>query len=141
MSRTNWMQVGVFAAIVLIIFICGVTILPLLFGGYGGWGMMGPGMMGSEWSGGWCPFCGGTGSYPGGSFGGIFGWLFMLVAMLFPLGLLVLLILGIVWLVRAVSRPQGGIAPSPQACPSCGKPVAGDWRHCPHCGETLERPE
>ncbi len=134
MTRRNWMQAGVFAGIVLIIFICGVTILPLLFGGYGGWGMMGPGMMVSESSGDWCPFCGGTGRFPGGFFGGMFGWLFVLVAMLFPLGLLVLLILGIVWLVRTTSRPQGGIAPSPRECPSCGQPVAGDWHHCPQCG-------
>jgi hypothetical protein len=34
----NWTQVGVFAAIVLLIFMCGVTILPFLVGGYGGWG-------------------------------------------------------------------------------------------------------
>lgn len=136
------MQIGVFAAIVLIIFVCGVTILPFLFGGYGGWGTMGPGMMGGEWSGGWCPFCGGTGRSPGGFYGGSFGWLFILPAMLFPLGLLVLLVLGIVWVARVVSRPTTRTpSPSDQTCPHCGKPVEVDWRHCPHCGETLERPE
>ena len=138
MIRRNWMQIGVFAAIVLIIFVCGVTILPFLFGGYGGWGTMGPGMMGGEWSGGWCPFCGGTGRSPGGFYGGIFGWLFILPAILFPLGLLALLILTIVWLVRAVGHPPSGAPAAPGECPECGKPVAGDWRHCPECGHDLE---
>ena len=136
MNRINWTQLGAFAAIVLVIFLVGITAVPFLFGGYGGWGMMG-----RESSGGWCPFCGGTGRYSGGFFGGVFGWVFTLVAMLFPFGLLVLVILGVVWLVRAVSRPASGTAPSPQACPNCGKPVAADWRLCPHCGEELRSPE
>ncbi len=136
MNRIQWAQIGVFAAIVLVILLAGITLLPLLFGG---WGMMGPGMMGGEWSGGWCPFCGGTGRYPGGFFGGMFGWLFILVSMLFPLGLLVLLALGIVWLVRAVSQPTRDVAPpSAQTCPKCGKPVAVDWRVCPFCEEDLQ---
>lgn len=141
MSRINWTQVGVFAAVALVIFILGITLLPALVRGYGGWWMMGPGMMSRGWSEGWCPFCGGTGRYPGGFFGVMFGWLFMLVAILFPLGLLVLLALGIVWLVRAVGRLPSGTAPSPHTCPKCGKPVAADWRLCPHCGEELQRRE
>ena len=137
MSRINWAQVAVFVIVVGVIFALGITLVPLVFGVYGGWGTMGPGMMGSGSSGDWCPFCGGTGRFPGGFFGGMFGWLFVLAAMLFPLGLLVLVILGIVWLVRTTSRPQDGIAPSPQECPSCGQPVAGDWHHCPQCGADL----
>ncbi|TKJ28808.1 MAG: hypothetical protein CEE40_10395 [Chloroflexi bacterium B3_Chlor] len=138
MNKINWTQIGVFAAIVLVIFLVGITVLPFLFGGYGAWGMMGPGMMGGESSSGWCPFCGGTGRSPGGFYGGIFGWLFILPAMLFPLGLLVLLILGIVWLARAASRPPSGAPAAPGECPECGKPIAGDWRHCPECGHDLE---
>lgn len=42
-------------------------------------------------------------------------------AMLWPLGLLVLVILGIVWLVRAVGRPRGITAAPPLACPGCGQ--------------------
>jgi len=135
MNRIRWAQIGVFAAIVLVILLVGITLLPLLFGG---WGMMGPSMMGRGWSEGWCPFCGGTGRYPGGFFGGMFGWLFVLAAMLFPLGFLVLLILGIVWLVRAVTRPREGTAAAPQTCRRCGKPVAVDWRVCPFCEEDLQ---
>ena len=138
MSRINWTQIGVFAAIVLVIFLLGITVLPFLFGGFG-WGMMGPGMMGGDWSLGWCPFCGGTGRSPGGFYGGFFGWLFILPAMLFPLGLLVLLILGIVWLVRAVGRPSSAVAPSTPECPKCGKAVEVDWRVCPFCEEDLQQ--
>jgi hypothetical protein len=135
MSRVNWTQVAVFVGIVLVIAFAGIMILPILFGGYGGWGMMGPGMMGGwRQEGGWCPFCGGTGRYQGGFLGGLYGWLFMLL----PLGFLVLLILGIIWLVRAVSRPASSTAATPQTCPQCGKPVAADWRVCPHCGSELQ---
>jgi len=141
MSRINWTQVGVFSAVVLIILVLGMTFLAILFGGYGGWSMVGSGMVGRGWSAGWCPFCSGTGRSPGGFFGGIFSWVFTLAAMLFPLGLLVLLALGIVWLIRAVGRPLGGIARSPETCPSCGRPVAADWRLCPHCGEELQAPQ
>lgn len=127
MNRISWIQVGVFAAIVLVTFMCGVTILPFLFGGYGGGGMMGPGMMGGGW--------------PGGFSGGMFGWPFMLMGLLFPLALLVLVVLGVVWLVRTTGRAPSGVVSLPQACPNCGKPVAGDWRHCPQCGEELQSPE
>lgn len=140
MNRINWAKVGVFVAIVLVVFIVGLWVLPLLLGGYGGWGTMGPGMMGGQWSQGWCPFCGGTGRYPGGVFGGVFGWLLMAMTMLLPLGLLALFILGVVWLARAVARPGPGVTPPPQACPGCGNPVAVGWRHCPHCGEDLQSP-
>lgn len=54
MSRINWAQVLVFGAVVLVVFILGITFLPFVFGG---WGMMGRGGM----MGGWCPWCGGAG--------------------------------------------------------------------------------
>jgi len=123
--RINWTQVLVFGAVVLVVFILGVTLLPFLFGG---WGVMGPGMMS-----GWSP------QY-GGWLGGVFGWLFMLVAMALPLGLLVLLILGIVWLARTVGGlgPASGPAPSTaRTCPNCGQSVQADWQACPYCGENL----
>jgi hypothetical protein len=138
MNTINWTQIGVFAAIVLVVFLIGITLLPFLFGG---WGMMGPAMMGSGSSEGLCPFCGGTGRSTGGFFGGIFGWVSILTGMLLPLGLLVLVILGIVWLVRAGSQPPSGTPPAPRACRKCGKPVAVDWRVCPFCEEDLLRLE
>jgi hypothetical protein len=42
MNRTNWGQVVVFAVVALLVLLIGASWL----GGYGGWGMMGPGMMG-----------------------------------------------------------------------------------------------
>ena len=125
MNRINWAQIGVFAAIVLVIFLVGMTVLPFLFGGYG-CGMMGPGMGGRGWS-------------ERGFFGSTFGWGFMLIAMMFPLGLLLLLILGIVWLVRSFGRPTSeATPPSVRTCPHCGKAVEVDWRACPFCEEKLQ---
>lgn len=140
MNRIDWRQVGVFAAILLVIFLVGITALPLLFGAHRGWGIGGPGMIGRGWPRGWYPFGGGMERYPRGFFGGTFAWLFTLAATLFPLGLLVLLILGIVGLVRVVRRRPSEAAPLPQSCLNCGRPVAADWRHCPYCGEELGGP-
>jgi putative membrane protein len=91
MNRVDWTQVGVFAVVVLLVFLIGTSLL-FRFGGDGSWmmgrgdGMMGPDMMGS-WS-----------------FGPL-SWLFMLPMFLLPLGFLALLVAGIAWLVRAAS-PQ-----------------------------------
>ena len=138
MSRINWRHIVAFVGIVVVIFVLGLMLLPLFFGWSGGWWPMGPGMMGGQRQGGWCPFCGSGGRYPGWGFGGVFGWIFMLGAMLFPLGVLALLILGVVWLVRGSSRPRGSAPEAPRGCPECGKPVAGDWHHCPECGHGLD---
>ena len=119
MNRTNWGQVVVFAVAALLVLLIGASWL----GGYGGWGMMGPGMMG-----GW-------------GFGP-FGWLAMIFMWLFPLGFLALLVVGIVWLLRQASGSSGAVGgPSQtavgQPCPSCGRPVQADWRVCPYCGQQL----
>ncbi|MBC8253507.1 MAG: hypothetical protein H8E35_05705 [Ardenticatenia bacterium] len=109
MERINWTQVVVFSVIVLLIFGCGLILLITAFGG--GWGMMGPGMMGGRQSpygdsGGWCPWCGGTGRFSGsGLFGGLAGLLTMGFVLLVPLGLIVLGVLGVIWLVRT-ARPK-----------------------------------
>ena len=91
MSRINWTQVLVFGAVVLVVFIIGVTFLSFVFGG---WGMMGGGGMMS----GWWPWWG-TGRFGGGLIVGIFGLMFTLLV---PIGLLGLLIVGGIWLVRNV---------------------------------------
>ncbi|MFQ5875392.1 MAG: zinc ribbon domain-containing protein [Dehalococcoidia bacterium] len=127
MNRINWMQVAVFGIVVLLVFLIGISLLS--FGWGGDWGMMGR----------WWPFCGGTGRLGGGLFG-LWGWLFMALMVLFPLGFLALLALGIIWLVRAVSGPQlraPSAPPAAQSCPSCGKVVQADWKVCPYCGEEL----
>jgi len=116
--KVNWTAIIVLSIVALFTFLIGAS----LFGGFGrysgyaGWGMMGPGMMG------------GFGFAP-------FGWIGMLLMGVFPLGLLVLVVLGIVWLVRAVSRPtsQSPVAPA-KTCPNCARPVQADWRNCPYCG-------
>jgi len=78
----------------------------------------------------------------GGMMGGFgfapFGWIGMLLMWIFPLGVLVLVVLGIVWLVNAVNRPrsQAPVAPT-KTCPNCARPVQADWRNCPYCGTAL----
>jgi hypothetical protein len=119
MNKINWAQVGVFAAIVLLVFLIGTNLLGG-FGGYGG--MMGPGMMGGGW--GFAPF----------------GWLGALFMWLIPLGFLALIVAGIVWLVRAAggsSHTGPPVPPAAGACPNCGRPTPADWQHCPYCGQAL----
>jgi hypothetical protein len=123
----------VFGLVVLLVFLVGVSLLPMLFGG-GYWGV-GPGMMGRggmpalspvEGMGGWCPWCGGTGRFGGGGLmGGLFGLLFMFLGLLIPVGLLALLIVGGIWLVRNVSGTTTLSAPA-KTCPDCGRPVEPD---------------
>jgi len=119
--KVNWTMVAVLSIVALFAFLIGASLIGGLggYGGYRGWGMMGPGMMG------------GYGLAP-------FGWIGMLLMWVFPLGVLVLALLGIVWLVNAVSRPksQPPVAPA-KTCPNCARPVQADWRHCPHCGTAL----
>ena len=115
MNKINWAAVVIFSIVVLLVCLAGIGLL----GGwrYGGWGMMGPGMMG------------GWGMGPFGGIGMIFMWLV-------PVGLVVLVVLGIVWLVRAISAP-GGVTPAARTCPNCGRPAQADWRTCPYCGQDL----
>ncbi len=120
-TQVNWTAVVALSIVALFAFLIGVSLFGG-FGGYGGYrggGMMGPGMMGG-W--GFAPF-GGIG---------------MLLMWVFPVGFLVLLVLGIVWLVKAVSQPgsQMPVAPA-KTCPNCARPMQADWRNCPHCGTAL----
>jgi len=129
MNRANWTQVGVFAIVVLLVFLIGASLL----GGFGGYGY---GMMGSRY--------GGSGMMGPGMMGGWgfapFGWLGMIFMWIIPLGFLILLAAGVVWLVRVVSGsayagPQ--VPPATGACPACGRPTQAAWQHCPYCGESL----
>lgn len=97
---------------------------------------------------GWGGMMGGWGGWPGwgGMMGGwgIVGWIF---GLLFNLGLLALLVIGIVWLVRqvrgSVSSSQGQPPANPatsgggRTCPTCGRPMAPEWTVCPYDGTPL----
>ena len=114
MKRINWTQVGVFAAVVLLVFLVGVSLLGNV-GGYGG--MMGPGMM-SGW--GIAPF----------------GWLGMIFMWLVPLSFVALLVAGIVWLLRA-GNDTSRTPSETGSCPDCGRPTQTDWQYCPYCKQKL----
>jgi len=123
MNKINWTAIAVFCVVVLLVFLVGVSLLGGW--GYGGWGMMGgyrsgmmrPGMMGS-----W-------GIGPFGGIGMIFMWLI-------PVGLIVLLVLGIIWLVKAVTS-SGSPPPPARTCPNCNRAAQADWHTCPYCGQVL----
>jgi hypothetical protein len=139
MGNINWTRIVAFVAIVAVIFVVGIMLLPLVFGWYGGSWSMGPGMMGGQTQSGWCPVCGGTGRIAGWGSAGIWGWFWMVGIILLPLGLLVLLILGIIWMARGAIRSPSEPQASGQTCPKCGQAVEVDWRACPFCREDLER--
>jgi hypothetical protein len=120
--KVNWTAIAVVSIVVLFVLLIGISVVSGFggYGGYRGWGMMGPGMMGG-W--GFAPF----------------GWIGMLFMWLFPVGFVVLLVLGIAWLVRAIGQPGSGqppVAPA-KACPNCHRPVQADWHNCPYCGAAL----
>lgn len=118
MSKVNWRRITVFIIVAALVVLIGASLL----GGWGyrSWGMMGPGMHG-----GW-----GFGS---------FGWFGMIFMWLIPVSFLVLVVLGIIALVQALSAStnQDASAQATQACPSCGKSVQADWHNCPYCGAAV----
>ncbi len=110
--------------VVIVLGIAALFVLPGLFGfgccGWGGYGMMGGyarpgyGMMGGWWG----PLM-------------FLGWLI-------PVGFLILVIAGGVWLGNALAnRGNGAPTASALTCPDCGKPIARDWKVCPYCGTDL----
>lgn len=105
----------------IVIVLAVLTLLPylwrVLFPAYG-YGMMG-GYYGY-------PMMGGYGMMGFTPFGMLFMWLI-------PLGSLALLVLGIVWLVNAVS----GSKAAARLCAHCGRPAQADWKTCPYCGNAL----
>jgi hypothetical protein len=91
----------------------------------------GPGMMNRS-----------SGGFQGVFHGGMFGGL-MLLGLIFPVGILILIILGIIALFRVVKRPSA-VAATPEdqgmtaVCPKCGSPVQTSWSHCASCGKSLK---
>jgi hypothetical protein len=134
MQNIDWRQVLTFGLVVLVVFFLGLGLLFLLLGG--GFGLMGRGIMGpGGMRGGWCPSCGGTGRLRGGLLGPALG---LTLTCLVPIGLLILLIAGGIWLARN-TRQATPVSPAPSAtCPSCGRAVDPAWRNCPYCGEDLQ---
>jgi len=118
MNRINWTAVVVVAIVALLVFLIGVSLMGGW--GYGNWGMMGgyrSGMMG-QWG------------------FGPFGWIGMIFMWLIPVGFILLIVLGVVWLIRAIGSGENPTSPA-RSCHNCGRSVQADWRNCPYCGETL----
>ncbi len=113
MNRVNWTVVIVVGLIVLLVLAMGGGLLGGMmgYGGYhyGGWGMMGPWMMG----------------------GAFYMWLI-------PLILVFLCVGAIVWAVTSLSGGSNRNAVT-GVCPNCGKGVQADWKNCPHCGTQLTK--
>ncbi len=86
-------------------------------------GMMGPGHMAGGW----------------GMMGLPFG-LGMAGMLLWPALFIGLIVLGAVWLVRAISRPPAPAGPAPRnnpLCAHCSQPLETGWKACPYCGEKV----
>jgi hypothetical protein len=119
MSKTLQWIIGL-AVILIVASIIFSTVMPFFFPRTGGYGMMGPGMMGGYGMG--MPF---------------FGW-GMMTMLLWPVLFIGLIVLGVVWLVRSLATPA---APPPPAavvhCAHCGQPLQPGWKACPYCGEKV----
>ena len=133
MKTLKWF--GIITVVAVAAFLIGTAVSSAFAQGGGPWGNWGRGMTLAPHA------SAGVGGYSGGGMmGGFvpFGWIGMLLMWVFPLGVLVLVVLGIVWLVNAVSRPRGQAPVAPaKTCPNCARPVQADWRNCPHCGTAL----
>ena len=77
-----------------------------------------------------------------------FGFLFSILRLAIPLGLIALVVWAVVKLtskkkivpVGELSPPESNIDPAAatnMACPHCGKPIMADWVTCPYCSEKL----
>lgn len=119
-SVIGWILALVFG-LVLVFVLASFFLFRGRYGGMmGGYGMMGPG------------------------FGYMFpfGWIGMLLGLLVPVGLIVLLVVGGVWIVTRLAKPSSPMNQSPvnaasRTCPNCGKLVQADWKVCPYCGSSL----
>ena len=77
---------------------------------------------------------GGRHMWGGGMMGG-FGFM-GITMLLWPLLFIGLIVLGVVWLVRAVTQPSASVLPT-ATCAHCGKPIQAGWKACPYCGEKI----
>jgi hypothetical protein len=119
-KKIGWIVLIVLAVLLLLV-------LPGLFmmGGYGRYG----GMMGGYGYG---------GMMNGFGFTSPFGFFGMALMWLIPIGLLVLVVLGVVALVNGLNKPGNTVAPvAERNCSNCGKPAQSGWTACPYCGKPL----
>ncbi len=107
MKKVNWTGMVIFSIVVLLVFLVGVSLLGGW--GYGGWGGIGPGMMGPGMMGGW-------GYSP-------FGWIGMIFMWLIPVSLVLVVVFGIVWLVRAIGGVGGSTLSATRTCPQLWSPL------------------
>ncbi len=123
MSKGLQWVLGV-SAVLIVVAVVASTVLPFFFHqtAWGGWqGMMGPGHM-----------------FGGAPMMGGFGMPFFGLGMLLgPLLFVGLIVLGVVWLVRAVAPQSPPPAPVGVTCAHCGKPLQAGWKACPYCGEKV----
>jgi hypothetical protein len=62
-----------------------------------------------------------------------------LLMIIFTVGFLGLVVVGIILLVRALQQPNRDQPVSlARQCDHCGKKLAPDWQVCPYCGEPLK---
>lgn len=61
----------------------------------------------------------------------------MIFGLLFPLGFAILMVLGIIVLYRMVRKPSVYSVVGTSVCVKCGGSIQNDWKHCPHCGESI----
>lgn len=66
---------------------------------------------------------------------GFFWVLFMLII---PIGMVVLVILGIVSLIASLTRSNSSVASASRSCSNCGKPAQADWNSCHFCSTSLK---
>ncbi|MBI3363074.1 MAG: zinc ribbon domain-containing protein [Chloroflexi bacterium] len=126
MSKALQWTLGI-GAVLIVAAVIFSTVWPLIAyrtgwaGGYG-YGMMGPGHM-----------------FGGGHMLGGFGMPFFGIGMLlWPVLVIGLIVLGVVWLARSISSPGATQPPAATIpCAHCGRPLQAGWKACPYCGEKV----
>jgi RNA polymerase subunit RPABC4/transcription elongation factor Spt4 len=81
-----------------------------------------------------CPWCGGTEGRT--LWGSVAAVAMVLLAVVLPLGVIALMIVGGIWLVRSAQSPPSA-REGALVCPSCGEKVEAGWKTCPNCDQKL----